>query len=144
MDSPPPGSIGGTYGGNPVACAAGLAVFEIIEEEGLLARAEAIGRKIRQRFEELQRRFPVVGDVRGLGAMMAMELVENRETKQPAAALAKAVRNGTFERGALSLLAGAGDNVVRVLVPLTIEDETLDRALDIIEESLAAAVAERG
>jgi 4-aminobutyrate aminotransferase/(S)-3-amino-2-methylpropionate transaminase len=143
MDAPPPGSIGGTYGGNPVACAAGLAVFDIIREEGLPARAQAIGKKIRARFEALQQRFPVVGDVRGLGAMMAMELVEDRETKQPAAALAKAVRDGAFRRGVLSLLAGAGDNVVRALVPLTIDDDTLERALDIMEESLTAAVAER-
>jgi 4-aminobutyrate aminotransferase / (S)-3-amino-2-methylpropionate transaminase / 5-aminovalerate transaminase len=143
MDSPPPGSIGGTYGGNPVACAAGLAVFEIIEEEGLLARAEAIGTHVRERFAELQRQFPVVGDVRGLGAMIAMELVGNPETKEPAAALAKELRSGVFDRGALCLLAGSGDNVLRLLVPLTIENETLDRGLDIIEESLAAAVGIR-
>jgi 4-aminobutyrate aminotransferase/(S)-3-amino-2-methylpropionate transaminase len=89
----------------------------------------------------MQAKYPVVGDVRGLGAMMAMELVVDRDTKQPAAALAKEVRGGAFERGVLSLLAGAGDNVVRVLVPLTIEDEVLDRGLAAIEAALEAAVA---
>lgn len=144
MDAPPPGSIGGTYGGNPVACAAALAVFDIIENEGLLERAQTIGTTIRRRFERLQQRFPVVGEVRGLGAMMAMELVDGRETKRPAAALAKAVRNEAFERGVLLLLAGAGDNVVRVLVPLTIEDSTLEKAMDVVEESLASALEKRG
>jgi 4-aminobutyrate aminotransferase/(S)-3-amino-2-methylpropionate transaminase len=141
MDAPPPGSIGGTYGGNPVACAAGLAVFDIIAEEELAFRAVEIGARVRARFEELKERFPVVGDVRGLGAMMALELVEDRATKKPAAALAKQVRAGAFERGVLSLLAGVGDNVVRLLVPLTIDFETLDRGLDILEASLEAAVA---
>ena len=144
MDSPPPGAIGGTYGGNPVACAAALAVFDIIESEKLLARAEVIGKRIRARMEGLQAKYPVVGDVRGLGAMMAMELVVDRDTKQPAAALAKEVRGGAFERGVLSLLAGAGDNVVRVLVPLTIEDEVLDRGLSAVEAALEAAVAKHG
>ena len=143
MDAPPPGSIGGTYGGNPAACEAALAVFDIMEEEGLPARAEAIGRRTRERFEALQQRFPVVGDVRGAGAMMAMELVEDRQTKAPAAALAKEVRLELFERGVLCLLAGVGDNVVRLLVPLTIEDEVLDRGLDMIEAGLEAALAKR-
>ncbi len=140
MDSPPPGGIGGTYGGNPVACAAALEVFAIIEEEGLLERAEAIGARTRARFESLEQRFPQVGDVRGLGAMVAMELVEDPQSKVPAAALAKAVRAGAFERGVLCLLAGAGDNVVRLLAPLTIEDELLDRGLDAIEASLEDAI----
>ena len=144
MDAPPPGAIGGTYGGNPVACAAALAVFDIIESEMLLARAEAIGKRARTRLEGLQAKYPVVGDVRGLGAMVAMELVVDRKTKQPAAALAKEVRAGVFERGALCLLAGAGDNVVRLLVPLTIEDEVLDRGLSAIEAALEAAVAKQG
>lgn len=144
MDSPPPGAIGGTYGGNPVACAAALAVFDIIEEEGLLARARAIGRRTREHFEALRVRFPAVGDVRGLGAMMAFELVLDRETKEPAPALAKDVRLQFFERGGLCLLAGAGDNVVRVLVPLTIEDDVLERGLDALEASLEAAVAKQG
>lgn len=144
MDAPPPGSIGGTYGGNPVACAAALAVFDIIAEEDLLARAVAIGRRVRECFEGLSRRFAVVGDVRGLGAMMAMELVLDRETREPAPALAKEVRIGLYERGVLCLLAGGGDNVVRLLMPLTIEDEVLERGLAAMEESLAAGVEKLG
>jgi 4-aminobutyrate aminotransferase/(S)-3-amino-2-methylpropionate transaminase len=141
MDAPPPGAIGGTYGGNPVACAAALAVFDVIESEGLLARAAAIGKHVRHRLEGLQAEYQVIGEVRGLGAMMAMELVLDRATKQPAAALAKAVRSGAFERGALCLLAGVGDNVVRLLMPLTIEDEVLERGLSAVEGALGAAVA---
>jgi 4-aminobutyrate aminotransferase / (S)-3-amino-2-methylpropionate transaminase / 5-aminovalerate transaminase len=144
MDAPPPGSIGGTYGGNPVACAAGLAVFDIIAEEGLLERAQAIGAEMRRRFEALQEKYEVIGDVRGLGAMMAMELVEDRLTKEPAPALAKEIRSNLFERGVLSLLAGAGDNVVRSLVPLTIEDDLLQKALGLVEASFEAAMARRG
>jgi 4-aminobutyrate aminotransferase/(S)-3-amino-2-methylpropionate transaminase len=144
MDSPPAGAIGGTYGGNPVACAAALAVFDIVESEKLLARAETIGKRMRASFEGLQAKHPAVGDIRGLGAMIAMELVVDRDTKQPAAALAKEVRNGAFERGVLSLLAGAGDNVVRLLVPLTIEDEVLERGLAAVEGALEAAVARLG
>jgi 4-aminobutyrate aminotransferase / (S)-3-amino-2-methylpropionate transaminase / 5-aminovalerate transaminase len=144
MDAPPPGSIGGTYGGNPVACAAGLAVFDIIAEERLLDRANAIGNTMRARFEALQMRFDVIGEVRGRGAMMGMELVQDPQTKEPYPALAKEVRAQLFERRVLSLLAGAGDNVVRSLVPLTIEDELLAKALDIIDESFEAAVAKLG
>ena len=139
-----PGSIGGTYGGNPVACAAGLAVFDIIAEEKLLDRANAIGDTMRKRFEALQKRFAVIGDVRGRGAMMGMELVQDPQTKEPYPALAKEVRAQLFERRVLSLLAGAGDNVVRSLVPLTIEDELLAKALDLIDESFEAAVAKLG
>jgi len=141
MDAPPPGSIGGTYGGNPVACAAALAVFDIVAQEDLLARAEAIGRRVRESFQALQDRHRVVGDVRGVGAMMAMELVGDPVTKEPAPELAKEVRSGLFERGVLCLLAGGGDNVVRLLMPLTIEDEVLERGLQAMEESLAAAVS---
>jgi 4-aminobutyrate aminotransferase/(S)-3-amino-2-methylpropionate transaminase len=143
MDSPPPGAIGGTYGGNPVACAAAAAVFDILEEEGLCARAEVIGTKVRDCFADLQARYPVVGDVRGLGAMVAMELVEDPATRQPAAALAKEMRLALFERGVLCLTAGAGDNVLRVLLPLTIEDETLDTALARLDESMARVMEKR-
>lgn len=143
MDSPPPGAIGGTYGGNPVACAAALAVLDIIESEGLLPRAEAIGKQARERFERLQERFPVIGDVRGLGAMVAVEFVEDRVTKEPAGALAKQIRSDLFERGVLCLLAGQGDNVLRLLMPLTIEDDVLEKGLCLIEAALEAVVRNR-
>jgi 4-aminobutyrate aminotransferase/(S)-3-amino-2-methylpropionate transaminase len=143
MDSPPPGSIGGTYGGNPVACAAALAVFDVIEEEGLCARAEAIGAKVCACFSELQARYAVVGDVRGQGAMVAMELVEDPVTKEPAAGLTKEIRMALFDRGVLCLTAGAGDNVLRVLSPLTIEDEVLGRALDRMSDAVETVMRKR-
>lgn len=137
MDKPIPGSIGGTYGGNPVACQAGLAVFDIMEEEHLPERAAEIGRRVTARFTEMQKRFAVIGDVRGLGAMVAMELVEDRDTKKPATALTKAYRVKLYENGLVNVIAGTYDNVVRTLMPLTIEWETLQRGLDIMEETLA-------
>jgi 4-aminobutyrate aminotransferase/(S)-3-amino-2-methylpropionate transaminase len=143
MDSPPPGSIGGTYGGNPVACAASLAVLEIIEEEGLLSRAQEIGRRARECFAVLQAQYSVIGDVRGQGAMVAMELVEDRGTKEPAAALAKELRHALFERGVVCLLSGAGDNVVRLLLPLTIEDEVLGEGLERLRRALESVLGRR-
>ncbi|MFH0915738.1 MAG: 4-aminobutyrate--2-oxoglutarate transaminase [bacterium] len=141
IDAPPPGGLGGTYGGNPVACAAGLAVFEIIEEEGLLKRAESIGQRAFKRLAAMQSEFQVVGDVRGKGAMVAMELVEDRGTKEPASALAKELRTKLYENGMLCLLAGMHDNVVRLLAPLTIEDEVLEEGLNIMRQSLETVVA---
>jgi 4-aminobutyrate aminotransferase/(S)-3-amino-2-methylpropionate transaminase len=137
MDVPGPGSIGGTYGGNPLACEVALAVFDIMEEERLPERALEIGRRVKERFLAMQQRFPQIGDVRGLGAMMAMELVEDRDTKQPASALTKTYRSKLYENGLVNVIAGTYDNVIRTLMPLTIEWETLHRGLDIMEETLA-------
>jgi 4-aminobutyrate aminotransferase/(S)-3-amino-2-methylpropionate transaminase len=141
MDSVHPSGVGSTFGGNPTACRAGLAVFDIIESEGLLARATVLGDRIRDRFKALQKRYPVIGDVRGIGAMAAMELVENPETKEPAADFAKAFRLKLYENGVVNVGAGTFHNVIRILVPLTIEDETLARGLDIVEETLAQVSA---
>jgi len=138
MDAAPhAGGIGGTYGGNPLACRVGLAVFEIMEEERLPERAMEIGRRVMERFRAMQAEFPVIGDVRGLGAMVAMELVEDPETKKPAPALAKAYRAKLYENGLVNIGAGTYDNVIRTLMPLTIEWETLERGLDIMHEALA-------
>jgi 4-aminobutyrate aminotransferase / (S)-3-amino-2-methylpropionate transaminase / 5-aminovalerate transaminase len=144
MDAPSPGGLGGTYGGNPVACAAGLAVFDIIESEGLLERAMVVGEKVKSRFLEMQTKFPIIGDVRGLGAMVAMELVRDRETKQPAPEVTKTYRLKLFENGLANIVAGTYDNVIRCLVPLTIEDEVLERGLDICEQTLAQVMAQQG
>lgn len=141
MDAPGPGGIGGTYGGNPVACSAGLAVLDIMEEEQLPQRAVEIGRRVTERFTAMKERFPVIGDVRGLGAMVAMELVEDRESKTPATALTKAYRVRLYENGLVNVIAGTYDNVVRTLMPLTIEWDTLERGLDIMEETLAQVIA---
>jgi 4-aminobutyrate aminotransferase/(S)-3-amino-2-methylpropionate transaminase len=137
MDTVHPSGVGTTYGGNPTACRAGLAVFDIIESEGLLQRATIVGDRIRDRFRALQAKYPIIGDVRGLGAMAAMELVEDPETKKPAGDFAKAFRLTLYENGVVNVGAGTYHNVVRILVPLTIEDETLARGLDIMEETLA-------
>jgi 4-aminobutyrate aminotransferase/(S)-3-amino-2-methylpropionate transaminase len=136
MDSVHPSGVGTTFGGNPIGCRAGLAVFDIIESEGLLERANVVGTRIRARFTELQRDYPVIGDVRGIGAMAAMELVKDPETKEPAGDFAKAFRARLFENGVVNVGAGTYHNVVRILVPLTIEDSTLARGLDILEQTL--------
>ena len=137
MDSVHPSGVGSTFGGNPTACRAGLAVLDIIESEGLLQRATALGERIRDRFRDLQGRYPIIGDVRGIGAMAAMELVEDPDTKKPAGDFAKAFRLKLFENGVVNVGAGTYHSVVRILVPLTIEDDTLDRGLHIVEETMA-------
>ncbi|MBN1320323.1 MAG: 4-aminobutyrate--2-oxoglutarate transaminase [Thermoleophilia bacterium] len=137
MDMVHPSGVGTTFGGNPLACRAGLAVFDIIESEGLLERAAVVGERIRERFRAMQARYPAIGDVRGLGAMAAMELVEDPGTKKPATDLAKAYRAKLYENGVVNVGAGTYHNVIRILVPLTIEDSTLDRGLDIMEQTMA-------
>jgi 4-aminobutyrate aminotransferase/(S)-3-amino-2-methylpropionate transaminase len=141
MDAPGDGGIGGTYVGNPVAQAAALVVLDIIEEENLVARSAQLGETMRRRMLEWQERFPAVGDVRGLGAMLAIELVEDRATMRPAAALATAVVEHAAQRGLLLLKAGIYSNCIRVLCPLTLTDEQLDEALSVWEEALEAALA---
>jgi 4-aminobutyrate aminotransferase/(S)-3-amino-2-methylpropionate transaminase len=141
MDKPDPGSIGGTYGGNPLACEVGLAVFDIMEQERLPERAVEIGRRVRERWTAMQERFPQIGDIRGLGAMMAMEFVEDPKTKKPATALTKAYRVKLYQNGLVNVIAGTYDNVVRTLMPLTIEWETLEKGLDIMEATLGQVVA---
>ena len=137
MESPGMGSLGGTYSGNPVSCAAALAALDVIEEDSLLSRAETIGNKIKSRFESWKERFELVGDVRGLGAMVAMELVNDRESKEPAAEKAKALVKFSHENGLILLSCGTYGNVIRTLVPLVASDEELERGLAIMEEGLS-------
>jgi 4-aminobutyrate aminotransferase/(S)-3-amino-2-methylpropionate transaminase len=137
MDSVHPSGVGTTYGGNPFGTRAGLAVFDIIESEKLLERAVVLGDRIRARFTDLQKEYPVIGDVRGIGAMAAMELVEDPETKKPAGDFAKAFRTKLYENGVVNVGAGTYHNVIRILVPLTIEDDTLARGLDILADTMA-------
>jgi len=139
MDAPVVGGVGGTYVGNPVAQAAALAVLDVIEDEALVDRSAQVGEVIRARMEAWQCRFPSIGDVRGLGAMLAIELVEDREAKQPATALAGRVQEAALERGLLLLRAGVSSNCIRVLVPLVITDGELAEALDLWEDALAAS-----
>jgi len=140
MDAPPDSAIGGTYVGNPVAQAAALAVIDVVEDEGLCDRASSIGETIRGRMSAWQGRFEQIGDVRGVGAMLAIEIVGDRMTKEPAADLATAVVDEALSRGLLLLKAGVYSNVIRVLLPLVIGDGELDEALDVWEESLEAAL----
>ncbi len=140
MDAPGESAIGGTYVGNPVAQAAALAVLDVIEEDNLVERAVQLGETIRARMLAWQERFPAVGDVRGLGAMLAIELVEDRETKRPAPALASAVVEGAGKRGLLLLKAGIHGNCIRVLSPLVLTDAELEEALAVWEDALAAAL----
>src|SRR5690348_14431149 len=141
MDAPVDGGVGGTYVGNPVALAAAAAVLDVIEEEGLVDRAGRIGEAIRGRMSEWQRRYPQIGDVRGLGAMLAIELVEDPASKRPAPELASAVAKAAAERGLLLLKAGTHSNCIRVLCPLVIDDDELEEALGAWGEALEAVLA---
>ena len=140
MDAAPDSSIGGTYVGNPVAQAAALAVLDVISEEDLCARASVLGDQMRERMLAWQRRFPQIGDVRGLGAMLAIELVEDPQTKTPAPALASAVTDEAVKRGLLLLKSGIYSNCIRVLTPLVLSDAELEEALAVWEEALEAAL----
>ena len=141
MEAPQVGGLGGTSGGNPLACVAALAVLDVLQSEGFLERAQAIGAQVLARFQTMQRRYPIIGDVRGLGAMVGMELVEDRERKTPARAATTQVLAVCLERSLLILKSGVYDNVIRVLVPLVILDEDLERGLNVLEEALAAVAA---
>ena len=138
MNAPQVGGLGGTYGGNPVCCEAALAVLRIFTEENLLERAQNLGRKLKQRFDQWQERYEIIGEVRGLGPMLALELVKDRETKEPAADAAKALVKFCHENGLILLSCGNFGNVIRTLMPLVITDEQLERGLAIMEEGLAA------
>lgn len=143
MDIPNIGAIGGTYGGNPLSCAAGLAVLEVIEEEHLVDRAREIGRLIEGHLREMAGRtaFSCIGDVRGLGAMLAMELVKDRATRTPDPELTKALVAKAAEKGLLILTCGVSGNVVRFLPPLTMSDALVREGMAILEASLAELVA---
>jgi 4-aminobutyrate aminotransferase/(S)-3-amino-2-methylpropionate transaminase len=132
--------VGGTFVGNPVALAAALAVLDVIEEEDLNGRAVAIGETIRSRMLAWQERFPAIGDVRGLGAMLALELVADRATKEPAPQLAQAAIDAALQRGLLLLKAGVHGNAIRVLVPLVVTDAELDEALGAWEDALESVL----
>jgi 4-aminobutyrate aminotransferase/(S)-3-amino-2-methylpropionate transaminase len=143
MDAAHDGAIGGTYVGNPVAQAAALAVLEVIDGEGLVERANVIGEVMRERMLAWQERFETIGDVRGLGAMLALELVRDRTTKEPAPELAQTVIDAATQRGLLLLKAGVHSNCIRILCPLVITDAELDEALAVWEEALGASLSER-
>lgn len=138
MDAPGPASLGGTYCGHPLSCAAALAAIETIEREGLLARSVAIGERFQKRARGWQEKWLLVGEVRGLGGMCAMELVRNPETREPADAETKAIAKYCYEHGLILITAGTFNNVIRILVPLVVTDAQFDEGLDVIEAALAS------
>ena len=144
MDAVIPGGLGGTYGGNPVACAAALAAIEAIEEEGLLLRSNEMGEVFRARFAEIGARVAPyrMWDIRGLGAMLAVEFVTDFESAAPDGALTKAVIAEALKRGLILLGCGMHGNALRIMVPLTASDEIIEEGLAIFEAALAAAIAD--
>ncbi|MBQ2260652.1 MAG: 4-aminobutyrate--2-oxoglutarate transaminase [Loktanella sp.] len=142
MDAMIPGGLGGTYGGNPVACAAALAAIKAIEDEGLLARSTALGKHFRKRFAEIGARVAPdrICDIRGLGAMLAVEFVTDLASNAPDAALTKAVVAESLKRGLILLSCGMHGNALRIMVPLTASDAIIDEGLAIFEEALKAAI----
>jgi 4-aminobutyrate aminotransferase/(S)-3-amino-2-methylpropionate transaminase len=137
MDAPPPGGLGGTYAGSPLACAAALAVLDVIDEEHLLERARVLGTQITARLKALQAKNPAIGEVRGLGSMVALELVKNRRPDQPDAELTRALVQAAAARGLVILSCGVYGNVIRLLAPLTISDALLAEGLDLLEAAFA-------
>jgi 4-aminobutyrate aminotransferase / (S)-3-amino-2-methylpropionate transaminase / 5-aminovalerate transaminase len=136
MDAPQDSAIGGTYVGNPVAQAAAIAVLDVFEEEELVARGRGVGDTIRERMQSWQARWPAIGDVRGLGAMLAIELVHDRDTKDPDSPSASAVVEEAARNGLLLIKSGIYGNCIRVLAPLVITDAELDEALGVWEDAL--------
>jgi len=142
MDAPGAGALGGTFCGHPASCAAALAAIETIEKDGLLARSTSIGKHFEQRAQAWQEKWPLVGDVRGLGGMCAIELVRDAQTREPADSETKEITKYCYGHGLITISAGTFNNVIRILVPLVVTDEQLDEGLDVIESALAS-VAER-
>jgi len=136
MDAPHHGGIGGTFGGSPISCAAALAVLDVIEEERLVERAAEIGIRLEKRLDGLVDRVPSIGDVRGLGAMVGIELVRDRERRTPAPEAATAVLAAALRRGLVLLKCGVYGNVIRILVPLTASDDLVEEGLDLLEAAL--------
>jgi 4-aminobutyrate aminotransferase / (S)-3-amino-2-methylpropionate transaminase / 5-aminovalerate transaminase len=139
MESPHVGGLGGTYGGNPVACAAALAVLAELTETDVLERAERQGRLVRERLDPLENTVDIVGEVRGLGPMVGVELVSDRKTKEPAKLEAAAIVKEAYQNGVLLLKAGTYDNVVRLLAPLVISDDDLHKGLDVVVQAIEKA-----
>jgi 4-aminobutyrate aminotransferase-like enzyme len=136
MDAAEPGTIGGTYGGNPVACAASLATISVMESERLCERATRIGDKVMSRFKALEQRFSVVGDVRGRGAMVAIEFSHDRDPFRPASELCQKISADCRAHGVLVLTSGPHGNILRVLSPLVITDAELEEGLRVIDQAV--------
>jgi 4-aminobutyrate aminotransferase / (S)-3-amino-2-methylpropionate transaminase / 5-aminovalerate transaminase len=143
MDTPGVGSLGGTFCGHPLSCAAALAAIETIEKDNLLARSTAIGKRFEERACGWQKKWPLVGEVRGLGGMCALELVRDSVTREPADAETKEIARFCYEHGLIMITAGTFNNVIRILVPLAVTDEQFSEGLDVLEEALAAVAGRK-
>jgi 4-aminobutyrate aminotransferase / (S)-3-amino-2-methylpropionate transaminase / 5-aminovalerate transaminase len=141
MDAPGVGGLGGTFAGNPLSCAAANAVLDVFERGDLLSRADSIGERFQKRSQEWKARFEIIGDVRGLGAMRAIELVKSRDTREPAPDETKRISQYCYEHGLITITAGTYGNVIRLLVPLVISDDQMDEGLDVLEDALASVCA---
>lgn len=141
MEAANPGELGGTYAGSPLGCRAALAVLDMIEKHDLNEKGRIIGEKVMDRFNRLADKYDIIGDVRGLGAMCAIEFVKDRQTKEPNKEIVGTIVNEANKRGLITLSAGLFGNVLRVLMPLVITDEQLEEGLDIIEEAMEAATS---
>jgi len=144
MDAPGVGQLGGTFSGNPVSCEAALAVLDIIERDDLCARANVLGERFRKRAAKWQSEWELIGEVRGLGAMQALELVRSKTTRLPADEEAKQVSQYCYEHGLITITAGSYGNVIRLLMPLVVTDAQMDEALDILEAAIANVAEKKG
>jgi 4-aminobutyrate aminotransferase/(S)-3-amino-2-methylpropionate transaminase len=139
MEAPQVGGLGGTYGGNPLACAAALAVIDAMEAERIPAHAQRTGDRVKARFRQWAEQFPCIGDVRGLGAMVGMEIVTDRESRTPDKAMTARILAAALERGLILLSSGTFSNTIRVLAPLTASDAIIDEGLDVMGAAIEAA-----
>jgi 4-aminobutyrate aminotransferase/(S)-3-amino-2-methylpropionate transaminase len=137
MDAAGVGGLGGTFGGNPLSCAAALAAIELMEKDGLLARSTQLGQKFEVRGKSWTKQFQIVGEVRGLGGMCAIELVKNPATREPAADETKKIAQYCYQHGLITITAGTYGNVLRILVPLVVTDAQFEEGLDVLEGALA-------
>ena len=137
MDAPGPGGLGGTFAGNPLSCAAALAVLDIFQTENLLDRANELGVAFQRRAREWQKRWPMIGDIRGLGGMQAIELVRAGDKREPAAEETKKISQYCYEHGLITITAGTYSNVIRVLVPLVVTDAQMDEGMSVLESAFA-------
>jgi 4-aminobutyrate aminotransferase/(S)-3-amino-2-methylpropionate transaminase len=144
MDAPGVGGLGGTFAGNPLSCAAALAVLDLFEHEDLLSRADEVGDHFQRRAREWQRRWPIIGDVRGLGGMQAIELVQSQESKVPATEETKKIMQYCYEHGLITITAGTYSNVIRMLVPLVITEQQMDEGLNVLEAAIASVCDKKG
>jgi 4-aminobutyrate aminotransferase / (S)-3-amino-2-methylpropionate transaminase / 5-aminovalerate transaminase len=144
MDAPGIGGLGGTFAGNPLSCAAALAVLDVFQQGNLLARADELGNRFQKRAREWQKSWPMIGEVRGLGGMQAIELVESPDSREPAPDQTKQVTQYCYEHGLITITAGSYGNVIRVLVPLVASDAQMDEGLDVLESALQAVHEKRG